>query len=94
MSILQEYENIRKEIGEDKYNAIEKYLQTVTTEENYKLYQQESNKIAFEKGILGTEFHKQDQQLKAKYNIVLLSDVLYTPEGWDKFEAWYEKEVI
>ena len=26
MSILQEYENIRKEIGEDKYNAIEKYL--------------------------------------------------------------------
>ena len=26
MSILQEYENIRKEIGEEKYNAIEKYL--------------------------------------------------------------------
>lgn len=26
MSILQEYENIRKEMGEDKYNAIEKYL--------------------------------------------------------------------
>lgn len=28
MSILQEYEIIRKEIGEDKYNAIEKYLNT------------------------------------------------------------------
>ena len=26
MSILQEYENIRREIGEDKYNAIDKYL--------------------------------------------------------------------
>jgi len=26
MSILQEYENIRKEMGEDKYNAIKKYL--------------------------------------------------------------------
>lgn len=26
MSILQEYENIRKEIGEEKYSAIEKYL--------------------------------------------------------------------
>lgn len=27
MSILQEYENIRKEIGETTYNAIEKYLE-------------------------------------------------------------------
>ena len=26
MSILQEYEQIRKDIGEDKYNAIERYL--------------------------------------------------------------------
>lgn len=26
MSILQEYESIRRSIGEDKYNAIEKYL--------------------------------------------------------------------
>ena len=27
MSILQEYEQIRKDIGEDTYNAIEKYLE-------------------------------------------------------------------
>lgn len=27
MSILQEYQNIRKSIGEDTYNAIEKYLE-------------------------------------------------------------------
>lgn len=26
MSLLQEYEEIRKEIGEDTYHAIEKYL--------------------------------------------------------------------
>lgn len=26
MSILQEYEEIRKDMGEEKYNAIEKYL--------------------------------------------------------------------
>lgn len=26
MSILQEYENIRRDIGEDTYNAIGKYL--------------------------------------------------------------------
>lgn len=52
MSILQEYESIRKSIGEDKYNAIEKYL----------------------------NIHKD----------VLLSDIYYTPEGWNKFEKWYE----
>lgn len=55
MSILQEYEQIRREIGEDKYNAIEKYL----------------------------ELHQD----------ILLSDIYYTREGWNKFEDWYRKEV-
>lgn len=55
MSILQEYEQIRREIGENKYKAIEKYL---------KLHQD-----------------------------ILLSDIYYTKEGWDKFNNWYEKEV-
>ncbi|HEY8891042.1 MAG TPA: hypothetical protein VIM70_12385 [Clostridium sp.] len=27
MSIMQEYEQIKKEIGEEKYNSIEKYLE-------------------------------------------------------------------
>lgn len=56
MSILQEYESIRKEIGEDKYNAIEKYLNS--------------------------------------HRDILLSDIYYTREGWEAFEAWYEKGVI
>lgn len=53
MSILQEYENIRKEIGEEKYNAIEKYL----------------------------NLHKD----------ILLSDVYYKREEYEKFEKWYKE---
>ena len=53
MSILQEYEQIRKDIGEDKYNAIETYL----------------------------NIHKD----------ILLSDIYYKREEWEKFENWYER---
>lgn len=55
MSILQDYEKIRKEIGQRKYNAIEKYL-----EENKNL---------------------------------LLSDIYYKKEEWDKFENWYSENI-
>jgi hypothetical protein len=48
MSILQEYEQIRKEIGEEKYKAIEEYL--TEHEELYlsDLYYKESEWVKFE----------------------------------------------
>lgn len=55
MSILQDYEKIRQEIGQRKYNAIEKYL--------------EQNKN------------------------LLLSDIYYKKEEWDKFENWYSENI-
>ena len=54
MSIMQEYEQIKREIGEDRYNVIAKYL----------------------------VLHKD----------ILLSDIYYTREGWNKFKEWYETE--
>lgn len=50
-SILQEYEEIRKELGKAKYEALNKYLAT----------------------------HKN----------ILLSDVYYNENEWNKFDAWF-----
>ena len=38
MSIMQEYEQIRKEIGTKKYDAIEEYLNEICPNSNYDKY--------------------------------------------------------
>ena len=91
MSILQEYENIRNEIGLKMHHAIEMYLQEVTPDENYNKYNEELTKLALSPSLKADEFNKYDKQLKEKYGIVLLSDIYYTEEGWSKFEEWYKK---
>jgi len=55
MSILQEYEEIKKSMGSRKYNAIEQYL-----EDNPNL---------------------------------LLSDVLYKRQEYEKFDEWYKQHI-
>lgn len=55
MSILQEYEEIRNEIGIEKYNAIEKYLS------------------------------------QGSHKNLLLSDILYKPKEWQKYDKWYNE---
>jgi enolase len=87
MSILQEYQEIRKDIGEDIYNAINTYLNEVTTKENYNKYYYEFSHAT----CPVNELRDYELQLKEKYNIVLLDDIYYTKEGWDKFEKWYKK---
>ena len=87
MSIMQEYEQIRKEIGQDKYDAIDKYLEEICPKENYDKYQKELNKIF---SLPPEKWLKQKQELETKYGIVFLSDVLYKSEEWSKFEKWYD----
>lgn len=89
MSIMQEYEQIRKEIGHDKYDAIDKYLEEICPKEIYDKYQKELNKIF---DLPPDEWLKQKQELETKFGIVFLSDVLYKAEEWDKFEKWYQEK--
>ena len=35
------------------------------------------------------EWLKKKAELEEKYGIIFLSDVLYKPEEWEKFEKWY-----
>jgi len=87
MSIMQEYEQIRKEIGAKKYDSIEEYLDEVCPQSNYDKYNKELNSLI---DIPTEEWLKKKSELEKKYGIVFLSDILYKSEEWEKFETWYE----
>ena len=87
MSILQEYEEIREFIGHDLYDSIDNYLKEVSPQEQYEKYNKEltSTNIPIE------SFAKRDEELKKKYGIVLLSDVIYNRDEWNKYFTWYHE---
>lgn len=89
MSIMQDFEEARKMIGPKKYDAIEKYLYEVCPKSNYDKYNKELNSLI---DIPTDEWLKKKDELEVKYGIIFLSDVLYKPEEWDKFEAWYDEK--
>lgn len=89
MSIMQDFEETRKIIGPEKYDAIEKYLDEVCPKSNYDKYNKEINSLI---DIPTDEWLKKKTELEKKYEIIFLSDVLYKPEEWEKFEAWYEQK--
>lgn len=88
MSLLQDYEMAKRKIGENKYNAIDVYLQEICPKENWNQYEQELKKID---NLEINEWEIEKKKLQQKYGIVFLDDILYNEDGWGKFEKWYEK---
>ena len=89
MSIMQDFEEARKIIGPEKYDAIEKYLDEVCPKSNYDKYNKELNSML---DYSTDEWLKQKKELEEKYGIIFLSDVIYKPEEWEKYEAWYNEK--
>ena len=73
MSILQEYENIRKEIGETTYDAIEKYLE---------LHQELFLSDIYYKRAEWEKFEKWYNKVKDVIDTLSKSDVIYSVEYW------------
>lgn len=90
MSIMQDFEEARKIIGAEKYDAIEKYLDEVCPKSNYDKYKKELNSML---DYSTDEWLKKKSELEEKYGIIFLSDVLYKPEEWEKFEKWYKSNI-
>lgn len=89
MSIMQDFEESRKMIGAEKYDAIEKYLNEVCPKSNYDKYNKELNSLI---DIPSDEWLKKKEELEKKYGIIFLNDILYKPGEWDKFETWYNEK--
>ena len=89
MSIMQDYENIRKDLG-FKYDAIEDYLNVVSPPSQYKKYEEELKKLS---SLYYENFDIKNKELKNKYGITLLSDILYNEKNWNKYIKWFGKQL-
>lgn len=88
MSIFQDFEGIREKIGHEKYDMIEKYLETNYTQDNIDKYFKDMNTIW---ELPPDSWNDESNKLKEKYGVILLDDVLHKPDEWEKFEDWYNK---
>lgn len=88
MSIFQDFETIRDNIGHEKYDMIENYLDTICTKDNIDKCFKEMNTIW---KLQPTKWNDKANQLKQKYGVILLDDVLHKSEEWVKYEDWYNK---
>lgn len=91
MSILTEYDDIRKAIGDKKFDAIDIYLKTLYSKEDMDNYVKELKnirKLPIEKMI------EEKKKLENKYNIIFLSDVLFNHDCWKKFDKWYNEQYL
>lgn len=88
MSIFQDFEEIREKIGHEKYDMIEKYLETNYTQDNIDKYFKEMNTIW---NLPPDKWNNAADKLKEKYGVILLDDVLHKPDEWAKYEDWYNK---
>lgn len=89
MSIMQDYENIRKDLG-FKYDAIEDYLNVVSPPSQYKKYEEELKKLS---SLDYENFDIKNKELKNKYGITLLSDILYNEKNWNIYIKWFGKQL-
>lgn len=87
MSLLQDYEEARNKIGNQKYDAIDVYIEEICPTEKRNEYKQELKKIHH---LEINEWEKEKKKLEQKYGIVYLDDILYNEDGWKKFDKWYE----
>ena len=63
MSIMQEYEKIKKEIGEEKFDTIEQYIDEICPKSNFRMYEKELNSLT---GLELEEWDKQKKKLEQK----------------------------
>jgi len=91
MSIFQDFEKVRNDIGHEKYDMIEKYLETICTQDNIDKYFKEMNTIWKYPPI---EWNDRANKLKQKYGVILLDDILYKREEWNKYENWFNENYL
>ena len=86
MSIMKDYEKLKKEIGIEKYRAIDKYIQKFGKVE---IWKKKSREIRNIENV--NEWEKQYSLLHQKCKPIFVEDVVMDKDEWSKFERWYEQ---
>lgn len=87
MSITEDYEEYRKQIGSKKYEAIDEYIQLFGKPKEWEKGIKEIRKIEDTQ-----EWERQNTELHKRCKPVFIEDVVLNPEEWEKFEYWYEEK--
>ena len=85
MSITQEYEMFRKQIGIKKYKALEEYINTFGKHDEWEQGIKELRNIEDV-----NEWESEYVKLHERCKPILIEDVSMNETEWKKFEEWYK----
>ena len=86
MSILQDYEKLRKKLGDKKYEAIDDYIKTYGKVDEWHQGVKDIRSIENIK-----EWENKMFDLHQKCKPIFIDDIVMNEEEWNKFEKWYEE---
>ena len=86
MSITQDYEILKKQLGTEKYKALEEYINTFGKIKEWERGIKEIRQI---QNI--SEWEKANTELHHRCKPVFIEDVAMNEEECKKFEKWYKK---
>lgn len=86
MSITQDYELLKKQLGTRKYKALEEYINIFGKIKEWERGIKEIRQI---EDI--NEWKKANTELHQKCKPVFIEDVAMNEDEWNKFENWYKE---
>ncbi len=88
MSITEDYEEIKRHIGERKYKGIEDYIEEFGQKNRWK---KETIKLREIEDV--NEWEKQYIKLCKECKPLFIEDVFLDENEWKKFESWYNDRI-
>lgn len=85
MSMTEDYEKLKNELGSKKYKSLNDYIKTFGKSSEW--HQGLKNIRTIEND---QEYEKKYSELHQKCKPIFIEDVWLNPEEWDKFEKWYQ----
>ena len=89
MSMMQDYEILRRQLGTKKYKALEEYINTYGKIEEW---EQGIKDIRSIEDI--NEWEKANTELYQRCKPIFIEDVVMNEQEWNKFEKWYKEQEI
>ena len=88
MSMMQDYEILRRQIGTKKYKALEQYINNFG---KIKEWEKGIKEIRSIEDV--NEWEKANTELHQKCKPIFIEDVAMNEEEWNKFEKWYKDKI-
>ncbi len=89
MSITQDYEKLRMQLGNKKYEALDEYIRTFGKVHKWHQGIKDIRSIENIK-----EWEDKMLDLHKKCKPIFIEDVIMNEKEWERFEKWYEENKV